>query len=339
MPTPDSPPPSPTPSGGDEVAALRSLLHSLIEVIHRGLHALDPHPTPTPSEPAPAPTPAPSEPAPTPTPTPSEPTPSPTPAPSPTPTPPEPAPTPTPSPTPADPSSPSSPSEPMPTPVSPAPDPVSPAPTDPPTPRPTPGVVVDGGSGATPDRPSPDSPSLPTPTPTSGSGTPPPATPSDPSEPATPLPTPPTTEPTMPIATKNFAFAHARLESDGEAVRVTKTSGFTNAVTHPTDPDPAHCAPLDDLPTVAKVKPSDSTKLPKNTLLFRLTLPENHQIDKKEAVVFASGADRASYSRYRMSAWAVNDRTIEVALEVRDPDLNGEAKDVFVTDVIVLRID
>lgn len=162
---------------------------------------------------------------------------------------------------------------------------------------------------------------------------------SDPNEPATPLPTPPTTEPTMPIGTRNFAFAHARITSDGEEVRVSKATGFTPAITHPTDPDPAHCAPRDDLPKVARVRPSDPDKLPPNTLLYRLTFPENHQIDRAEAVVIASGADRETHSAYDMNAWPVNDRAIEVALELRRPDVNGERKDVFTVDVLVLRVD
>lgn len=162
---------------------------------------------------------------------------------------------------------------------------------------------------------------------------------SDPNEPATPLPTPPTTEPMMPIGTRNFAFAHARITSDGEEVRVSKATGFTPAITHPTDPDPAHCAPADDLPKVARVRPSDPDKLPPNTLLYRLTFPENHQIDREEAVVIASGANRETHSAYDMTAWPMNDRTIEVALELRRPDVNGDRKDVFTVDVLVLRVD
>lgn len=143
----------------------------------------------------------------------------------------------------------------------------------------------------------------------------------------------------MPIGTKNFAFAHARIESDGSEVRVSKATGFTAAITHPTDPDPAHCPPNDDLPKVAKVRPADAKDLPANTLLYRLTLPENHQIDKKEAVVLATGSDRATHGHYRMSAWAVNDRTVEVGLELRHPDVNNEAKEVFAVDVLVFRVD
>jgi hypothetical protein len=147
------------------------------------------------------------------------------------------------------------------------------------------------------------------------------------------------TETTMPIGTRNFAFAHARIESDGESVRVIRSTGFTSAITHPGDADPSSCAPPDDLPKVAKVKPDDAGKLPPNTLLYRLLLPVNHQIDKKEAVVTATGANRATHEHYRMSAWAVNDRTVEVAVEIRNPDVNAEAKEVFALDVIVFRVD
>ena len=143
----------------------------------------------------------------------------------------------------------------------------------------------------------------------------------------------------MPIGTRNFAFAHARITSDGEEVRVTKATGFTPAITHPTDPDPAYCAPADDLPRVARVRPADADELPPNTLLYRLTLPANHQIDKDEAVVIASGADRLTHGAYDMTAWPVNDRTIEVALELRHPDVNNESEDIFTVDVLVLRVD
>lgn len=143
----------------------------------------------------------------------------------------------------------------------------------------------------------------------------------------------------MPIGTKNFAFAHARIESDGVAVRVTKTTGFTPAITHPSDDDPAYCAPADDLPKVAKVRPADAGELPANTLLYRLTLPENHQIDRREAVVLATGANRDTHGHYRASAWAVNDRSVEVGLELRHPDVNKDAKEVFAVDVLVFRVD
>ena len=146
----------------------------------------------------------------------------------------------------------------------------------------------------------------------------------------------------MPIATRNFAFAHARLNSDGENVRVTKASGFTPAITTPDEPDPAHCARGADMPTVARVRTDrdvDGRDVPANTLLYRLTFPETHQIDPDEAVVIASGADRETHSAYDMNAWSMNDRAIEVALELRRPDVNGERKDVFTVDVLVLRID
>lgn len=147
----------------------------------------------------------------------------------------------------------------------------------------------------------------------------------------------------MPIGTKNFAFAHARIESDGDNVRVTKATGFTPAITHPGDADPAHCAPPDDLPKVAKVRPDEAGKLPPNTLLYRLLLPANHQIDKKEAVVMATAANQETHLGYRTNAWAVNDRTVEVAIELRAPDVNtyvsAEKKLAFVTDVLVYRVD
>lgn len=160
----------------------------------------------------------------------------------------------------------------------------------------------------------------------------------DPNEPS-PSPTTTTEPTTMPIGTKNFAFAHARIESDGVAVRVTKTTGFTPAITHPSDDDPAYCAPADDLPKVAKVRPADAGELPANTLLYRLTLPENHQIDRREAVVLATGANRDTHGHYRASAWAVNDRSVEVGLELRHPDVNKDAKEVFAVDVLVFRVD
>ena len=143
----------------------------------------------------------------------------------------------------------------------------------------------------------------------------------------------------MPIGTKNFAFAHARLRSDGESVRVIKATGFTPAISTPADPDPSHCGSSDDLPTLTRVKPEDAGKLPRNTLLYRLLLPDNHQIDKEEAVLYATGADRETDGRYRARAWAVNDRTVEVALELREPDVYGKGKDVFTVDVLVFRVD
>lgn len=208
----------------------------------------------------------------------------------------------------------------------------------PPTPTATPtGGAVPAGEVAGPVAPIP--PSTPSTPASEAGGAIPPVASTEPTEPATPLPTPPTTEPKMPIGTKNFAFAHARIESDGENVRVIRSTGFTPAITHPGDSDPAHCAPPDDLPKVAKVKPEDAGKLPPNTLLYRLLLPTNHQIDKKEAVVTATGANRETHSHYRTSAWAVNDRTVEVAVEIREPDVNAEAKEVFALDVIVFRVD
>ena len=295
-PPPETPPtesPSPSePVSGRELATLRTLLHRVAEVIHRGLHELDPHP-PEPLPPASGVEPAP------------------------------------PLATPAD-SGGATPTSGTAAPVTgtvatdPSPEPVTPAPSPPATPSPSPPATPAPSPPATPSAPSSTTPSP------SGSGS---------TEPATPLPTPPTTEPKMPIGTKNFAFAHARIVSDGETVRVTKSTGFTPAITHPSDSDPAHCAPADDLPKVAKVKPEDAGKLPPNTLLYRLLLPTNHQIDKKEAVVVASGADRATLSHYRASAWAVDDRTVEVAVEIRQPDVNAKAAEKFAIDVIVFRVD
>ena len=142
----------------------------------------------------------------------------------------------------------------------------------------------------------------------------------------------------MPIGTKNFAFAHARLISDGETVRVTKATGFTPAIAHPGE-DHLLCGAPDDLPKVTKVKPADPRKLPKNTLLYRLSFPGNHQIDRAESVVTVSSGDRETHRRYRLNAWSVSDRTVEVALELRDPDVNDEGKDVFRLDVLVFRVD
>ncbi len=145
----------------------------------------------------------------------------------------------------------------------------------------------------------------------------------------------------MPIATRNFAFAHARLNSDGENVRVTKASGFTPAITTPDEPDPAHCARGADMPTVARVRTDrdvDGRDVPANTLLYRLTLPENHQIDPDEAVVFATGRGRDTELRFDARAYAISDRTVEVSVEYRRPDVTKpEAK--FDVDVLVFRVD
>ena len=302
--------PDPASPARRELDSLRSLLRGVIDLIHRGLHELDPHEPEVAADPD-----APSAPSGD-TPPAADPD-----APSgdapPATDPDAPA---------VDPGAPSAPSGDAPAadPDTPAPDPDAPSPT----PAPGTGAPSTGDDGDVP---------------TSGSGSEPTAPncpdDSDPNEPATPLPTPPTTEPTMPIGTRNFAFAHARITSDGEEVRVTKATGFTPAITHPTDPDPAYCAPADDLPRVARVRPADADDLPPNTLLYRLTLPANHQIDKDEAVVIASGADRLTHSAYDMTAWPVNDRSIEVALELRHPDVNNESEDIFTVDVLVLRVD
>jgi len=263
--------------GGGELAGLRSLLRDVVELLHRGLHELDPHE----GEPS------------TPRPDPDE---------------------------------------------NDAPSGADPDEND----------VASGGAdldendvasgGDTPGGESPDDdPGTPV---APGDDPPSPASGSDPSEPdSSHPPTPPTTEPTMPIGTRNFAFAHARIESDGENVRVIKATGFTPAISHPTDPNPVHCAPADDLPRVARVKPEDASELPPNTLLYRLLLPENHQIDRTEAVVTASAVDRETHAHYEVNAWAVNDRVIEVGLEIRRPDVNAEAKEVFALDVLVFRVD
>ncbi|MCC6878013.1 MAG: hypothetical protein IT378_27120, partial [Sandaracinaceae bacterium] len=133
----------------------------------------------------------------------------------------------------------------------------------------------------------------------------------------------PAKDPTTMLLTRpDFAWAHARVRASRDEIALERASGFEPTARYATRAPEGGCHDDDEL------KPEETQPLPKNSKLVRLRLPANHQIDPKEVMAVATPADRETAYRYALSAFSVDDRTIDVLVQLRDPDVDQAAPPV-----------
>ncbi len=120
----------------------------------------------------------------------------------------------------------------------------------------------------------------------------------------------------MPLTRPDFAWAHARVRASRDEIAIERASGFEPTARYATRAPEGGCHDDDEL------KPEETQPLPKNSKLVRLRLPANHQIDPKEVMALAAPADRETAYRYELSAFSIDDRTVDVLVRLRDPDVD-----------------
>lgn len=150
----------------------------------------------------------------------------------------------------------------------------------------------------------------------------------------TPTTDTPDNEDPMSLLFRDFGYAHLRLAMKGDDIVVERASGFERVAYPATRAPDIACHP--DGAAVVTARP-EPLELPRNTRLVRLRLSADHQIDPNDAVIVATPADRETAYRYEMTAFGVDDRTIDVAVRAVDPDTNAPLT-IARVNVLVFRV-